>query len=89
MTLLSLQVGDHEGYTDLDSQRRSERNYKFSFDDKALDENPVPKPDPEPDPEAEAATSGRSCAAGNRLRWERTAGSATPSDAISGPFQVS
>ena len=60
MTLLSLQVGDHEGYTDLDSQRRSERNYKFSFDDKALDENPVPKPDPEPVPEAEAGTSGRS-----------------------------
>ena len=31
-----LQIGDHVGYQDLDSQRKSERNYKFSFDQSSL-----------------------------------------------------
>ncbi len=33
---LFFQIGDQVGYQDLDSQRKSERNYKFSFDESSL-----------------------------------------------------
>ncbi len=30
------QIGDHVGYQDIDTQRKSEKNYKFSFDESEL-----------------------------------------------------